>query len=65
MEPGLLDLDRRVNVLPVDDSEVDSLKADVAALRTRHVTLESQACRFKNELTVLLLTVLRFCRELT
>lgn len=49
----MIDLNERVNVLPVDDTEVDSLKADVAGLRTKRVTLESQACRLKTELEVL------------
>ena len=53
MGPKLLDLDERARlILSADDAEVDALRANVAALRTRHAILESQACRYKNKLQV-------------
>lgn len=53
MGPKMLDLDQRVGLLlSTEDTEVDSLRATVAALRTRHAILESQCCRYKNKLEV-------------
>lgn len=50
----MVDLDQRVSLmsLSTEDAEVDSLRATVAALRTRHAILESQCCRYKHKLEV-------------
>ncbi|XP_045033847.1 LOW QUALITY PROTEIN: titin-like [Daphnia magna] len=50
MEPRLIDLDDRIKNLSDEDPELDSIRAAVASLRTRHITLESQACRYKQKL---------------
>lgn len=52
MEPRLIDVDEKVKKIKEDDPEFDSLRASVAGLRTRHITLESKACRFKQKLEV-------------
>lgn len=52
MEPRLIDVDEKVKKIKEDDPEVDSLRATVAGLRTRHITLESKACRYKQKLEV-------------
>ena len=52
MQPRLIDVDDRVHRLSEGDPDVDLLRATVAGLRTRHVTLESQACRFKQKIEV-------------
>ena len=57
MGPRLVDLDEKARlILSTDDAEVDALRANVAALRTRHAILESQACRYKNKLQVVVIT---------
>lgn len=55
MEPRLIDVDEKVKRIKDEDPEVDSLRAAVASLRTRHITLESQACRYKQKLDVKIL----------
>ena len=52
MEPRLIDVDQKVKLIDAEDPELDSLRAAVASLRTRHITLESQACRYKQKLEV-------------
>lgn len=52
MQPRLIKVDGRAHLLSTDDPEVDSICATVAGLRTRHATLESQACRYKQKLEV-------------
>merc|ERR550534_78663 len=49
LEPRLLDAESQIRSL-VDDPEADMLLATVAGLRTRHVTLESQAKRYKQKI---------------
>jgi len=51
LEPRLLDAESQIRSL-VDDPEADMLLATVAGLRTRHVTLESQAKRYKQKIQV-------------
>jgi len=48
LEPRLLVVDGQVRHL-VDDPEADMLSATVAGLRTRHITLESQAKRYRQK----------------
>lgn len=57
MEPRLIDLDDRIKNLSDEDPELDSIRAAVASLRTRHITLESQACRYKQKLEVRALNI--------
>lgn len=57
MEPRLIDLDDRIKNLSDEDPELDSIRAAVASLRTRHITLESQACRYKHKLEVRALNI--------
>lgn len=57
MEPRLIDLDNKIKNLSDEDPELDSLRAVVASLRTRHITLESQACRYKQKLEVRVLDI--------
>ena len=52
MEPRLIQIDERVKQISIEDPELDGLVATVAGLRTRHITLESQACRYKQKLEV-------------
>lgn len=52
MEPRLIEVDERVRNMDAEDIELESLRAAVAGLRTRHITLESQACRYKQKLEV-------------
>lgn len=52
MEPRLIHVDDKVKNLTAEDPEIDSLRATVAGLRTRHITLESKACRYKTKLEV-------------
>jgi hypothetical protein len=52
MEPRLIEVDNKTKNLTAEDPELDSLRAAVASLRARHITLESQACRYKQKLEV-------------
>lgn len=54
MEPALIDVNNKVKEMSIQDTELDSLVATVAGLRARHITLESQACRYKQKLEVYL-----------
>lgn len=51
LEPRLLVIDSQIRSLD-DDPEADMLLATVSGLRTRHVTLESQAKRYKQKIQV-------------